>query len=70
MKLGVLDDAIAAGSGRNGDAGRHGASGSILCCSYEFPPVGGGGSRVVAGLTKQQEMTIRNVADQLRVVVI
>jgi hypothetical protein len=31
---------------------------------------GGGAVRVVAGLTKQQEMTIRNVADQLRVVVI
>ena len=53
MKLGVLEGAVAAGSAWNGDAGRHGPSGSILCCSYEFPPVGGGGSRVVAGLTDQ-----------------
>jgi glycosyltransferase involved in cell wall biosynthesis len=25
---------------------------SILCCSYEFPPLGGGGSHVVAGLAR------------------
>ena len=25
---------------------------AILCCSYEFPPLGGGGSHVVAGLAK------------------
>ncbi|MGD9507422.1 MAG: glycosyltransferase family 4 protein [Geminicoccaceae bacterium] len=35
------------------DRGTHQPVGSLLCCSYEFPPLGGGGSRVVEGLTRQ-----------------